>query len=210
MNNRKRVAMRFLAKSLRAKFIANGMNDLLPQVEARTWELIADYPQARGQERKHLQDVLPCIAFYEALIERKGNRKLAFTICREWALSELDKSARMYRALMRFPGMYRMAPRIFDILIDRMYGIEAGFISPRVPDQKGFARNTIICPYLNACTKYDYPELTRIFCDADDICYDKMHPKLVWARTKTMGRGGDCCDFRLYVDESRSRSNKPG
>ena len=203
MGKSKRIPMKFLAKSLRKKFVVNGMKDLLPQVEARTWQLIEDYPQARGQERKHLLDILPCIAFYESLIASKGNRAAAFEICRDWALSDLAKSARMYQNLMKFPGMYRLAPRIFDILIDRMYGTRAGFVSPKVPDQKGFARNTIICPYLNACAKYGCPELTRIFCDADDICYEKLHPKLVWARTKTMGRGGDCCDFRLYVDESR-------
>ncbi|MFR7743840.1 MAG: L-2-amino-thiazoline-4-carboxylic acid hydrolase [Acutalibacteraceae bacterium] len=22
-----------------------------------------------------------------------------------------------------------------------------------------------------------------------------LHPKLYWHRTKTLGRGGDCCDF---------------
>jgi len=196
--------MKFLAKSLRKKFIANGMKDRLPQIEARTCDLIADYPHARGQERKHLLDILPCIAFYEALIASKGDRESAITICSEWALSDMEKSARLFRALMRFPGMYRLAPKIFDILIDRAYGVEAGFVSPKVQDQKGFARNTIICPYLNACIKYGYPELTKIFCDSDDICYENMHPKLVWARTKTMGRGGDCCDFRLYVDERGS------
>jgi len=26
-----------------------------------------------------------------------------------------------------------------------------------------------------------------------------MHPKLYWHRTKTLGRGGDCCDFCLKI-----------
>ncbi len=203
MNNIKRVPMKFLAKSLRDKFAANGLKHLLPRIDERTLALLADYPTARGQQRKHLLDILPCIAFYEVLIEREGDRKKAFAICREWSLSDMEKSARVYQALMKLPGMYRLAPKIFDTLIDRIYGIEAGFVSPKVPGQKGFARNTIICPYLSACVKYGYPELTTIFCDSDDICYENMHPKLVWARTKTMGHGGDCCDFRLYVDESR-------
>lgn len=47
--------------------------------------------------------------------------------------------------------------------------------------------------------KYGCPELTQFFCKSDDICYGNLHPKLVWARTKTLGMGGDCCDFKLYM-----------
>ena len=32
-----------------------------------------------------------------------------------------------------------------------------------------------------------------------DTPYDGLHPKLVWHRTKTLGRGGDCCDFCLKL-----------
>ncbi|MBR3294499.1 MAG: L-2-amino-thiazoline-4-carboxylic acid hydrolase [Oscillospiraceae bacterium] len=28
-----------------------------------------------------------------------------------------------------------------------------------------------------------------------------MHPKLKWRRSKTLGLGGDCCDFKITVDE---------
>ncbi len=34
-----------------------------------------------------------------------------------------------------------------------------------------------------------------------DTGYGDLYPKLVWGRTKTIGRGGDCCDFLLkYVE----------
>lgn len=53
------------------------------------------------------------------------------------------------------------------------------------------------CPYHDACVQYGCPELCRCFCDSDDITYDGMHPKLLRRRTKTLGRGEDCCDFCL-------------
>lgn len=34
--------------------------------------------------------------------------------------------------------------------------------------------------------KYGCPELTQFFCKSDDICYGNLHPKLVWARNKTL------------------------
>lgn len=45
------------------------------------------------------------------------------------------------------------------------------------------------------------PELCRCFCDSDDITYDGLHPKLLWHRTKTLGRGNDCCDFGLMIQK---------
>lgn len=35
-------------------------------------------------------------------------------------------------------------------------------------------------------------EADRIWADAG---YGHLYPKLFWGRSKTIGRGGDCCDF---------------
>lgn len=43
------------------------------------------------------------------------------------------------------------------------------------------------------------PGLYRCFCDSDDVSYDNLHPKLLWHRTKTLGRGNDCCNFCLKI-----------
>ena len=49
-------------------------------------------------------------------------------------------------------------------------------------------------------------EITRAFCDGDDAGYGNLHPKLIWGRTKTIGRGGDRCDFLLeYKKEESSK-----
>ena len=55
------------------------------------------------------------------------------------------------------------------------------------------------CPYHDTCARYNCPELCHCFCDSDDITYDGLHKKLVWRRTKTLGRGNECCDFCLMT-----------
>ena len=55
------------------------------------------------------------------------------------------------------------------------------------------------CPYMDTCVRYGCPEIVRGFCDADDVCYANMHPRLSWERTKTLGYGHDVCDFRIRV-----------
>ena len=57
----------------------------------------------------------------------------------------------------------------------------------------------IKCPYHDACVHYGCPELCPCFCDSDDITYNDLHPDLLWRRTRTLGRGNDCCDFCLKL-----------
>ncbi|MFQ7202889.1 L-2-amino-thiazoline-4-carboxylic acid hydrolase [Waltera sp.] len=55
------------------------------------------------------------------------------------------------------------------------------------------------CPYHDTCTEYGCQELCRCFCDSDDISYTGLHPKLIWERSMTLGRGNDRCDFCMKV-----------
>lgn len=53
--------------------------------------------------------------------------------------------------------------------------------------------------------RYGCPELCPCFCDSDDISYAGLHPKLLWHRTKTLGRGDDRCDFCLKIRDHTDR-----
>ena len=55
------------------------------------------------------------------------------------------------------------------------------------------------CPYHDTCVAYGYPELCRCYCDSDDISYAGLHPKLIWERSMTLGRGDDRCDFCMKI-----------
>jgi len=61
------------------------------------------------------------------------------------------------------------------------------------------------CPYAELCTAYSCPEIITVFCDSDDIAFGDIHPRLIWGRTKTIGRGSEICDFRYtLLPESKS------
>ena len=93
-------------------------------------------------------------------------------------------------------------PLIFRKLTPKRFGEPAGFKSIWNDDPKWeLSFDMVKCPYHDKCTAYGYPDLCRGFYEADDICYAHMHPKLIWGRTKTLGKGGDCCDFRLGVEK---------
>ncbi|MCR5326582.1 MAG: L-2-amino-thiazoline-4-carboxylic acid hydrolase [Bacteroidales bacterium] len=45
----------------------------------------------------------------------------------------------------------------------------------------------------------DCPSLERKIWGGKNVCYGDLHPKVIWGRTKTLGKGGNCCDFRMKV-----------
>ncbi len=61
------------------------------------------------------------------------------------------------------------------------------------------------CPYVLFCREYECQEITTVFCDSDDISFGNIHPRLIWGRTQTIGRGEQFCDFRYtYIKAERS------
>ena len=53
------------------------------------------------------------------------------------------------------------------------------------------------CLWHDACVNFECPELCALFCDVDDVTYGGLR-KIGFSRSKTLGYGGDCCDFHFY------------
>ena len=189
-----------LPKALAAGFAKNGWEHHLAAVYTRTAELFDDNASASKALHTHLEQLLPCIAFYEVLQDVTGSKESALDFLDKWAFVEVEKLMPLARGVMKL-GIYRMMPDLCGKMLDSMFGPEAGFESRPVPGAPKFAVDMTRCPYVDTCRKYGCPELTRYACKADDITYGNLHPKLVWARTQTLGTGGECCDFRLHLKE---------
>lgn len=192
-----------MPKSLEKRFIENGMeNYLLGEngVYERTAKLLEENKSANKALFIHLQQILPCIAFYEALLAKTNNKEEALKLYEAWAYNNLEKYSIAIKRIMKL-GFYKKMPAFFDKTIDKLFGPDAGFESKKLPDLPVFSRDIIVCPYFETCKKYGCPEITQFFCKSDDLTYGNMHPKLIWNRTKTLGRGDDCCDFRLWLKE---------
>lgn len=187
-----------ITKGLLRGFAAKGWRDALPGAYERSAQLYRENAGAGKALQMHLKQLLPMIALYEAALRCTGSREEAMQFVEEWAFTEVEKTVKPVRVLMK-TGLYRLMPGLCGMMLDRMFGRDAGFDYRLVPGERPFAVDMTRCPYLETCTRYGCPELTRISCRTDDITYGNLHPKLVWARTQTLGEGGSCCDFRLYV-----------
>lgn len=192
-----------MPSSLKEQFEKHAMGYLLEGVYHRTAELIKDNKNASPALMRHLEQILPCVAFYETLLDKEGSKEKALEVFEQWCFLKIEKMAKWIPRIMRIPGVYKKVPGIMSKMLEKIFGREAGFDYVEAECENGFAVNMTVCPYVEACKKYGCPELAQFFCKSDDICYGNMHKKLVWGRTKTLGTGADCCDFSLWIKEKK-------
>lgn len=163
-------------------------------------QLRAENAGASPEKRRHLESqILPGIAAYERL-QAVMPKEAALSTVHGYVEKRARKEKQVLLKLMRIPGLYRAVPGIFSRETPKLFGETAGFAAREIQTSGGVWRIDMLrCPYHDACVQCGCPELCHCFCDSDDITYDGMHPRLVWHRTKTLGRGDDCCDFCLKI-----------
>ena len=52
------------------------------------------------------------------------------------------------------------------------------------------------CPYFHYFTELGCPELTKIFCENDELIYGNL-PGIKFTRIGTLGKGAKRCDFYI-------------
>lgn len=144
--------------------------------------------------------IYPAIAAFQAILKEDINRKAAAEILYGYYEKQSEPIGNAIRIILKIPGLYKLVPRFFMRMTKKSFGEAAGFQTKWFCTDKNEMRfDMLVCPYQDICARYGCPEIVRSFCRADDICYGSMHTKLHWGRTKTLGLGGDCCDFRLTI-----------
>ncbi len=146
--------------------------------------------------------IYPATAIFEAQMKHGVVRQVAISFIMEFCKNRSENYAKIVRKIMKIPGIYKKMPMTFGKMTKKKFGVNQNFeqtfheLSP-----KEMRFDMTKCPYADIFTKYDCPELTVAFCRGDDIVYGNMHPKLKWYRTKTIGDGDNCCNFKITVVE---------
>ena len=157
-----------------------------------------DEPKAMDPHTK--ARIYPAISVFESLLKAGCSREEAAQVIYDFYDLFAKKGAKVLQGILKIPGLYKKIPKFACKMIDKSFGSNAGFKSiKRKVDKNVMHVDMMVCPYNNICRKYGCPEIVKAFCHSDDIAYGNMHPKLIWARTKTLGRGGDCCDFIINI-----------
>ena len=168
--------------------------------EKRLGELRSEHAGASRQRMRHLESqIMPGIAAYETL-QTVMPKEEALRTVHGYVEERAHRLKKTFLRLMRIPGLYKKVPGIFAAQTPKFFGISAGFEANEIRTTGGVWRIDMTrCPYHDECVRCGCPELCPCFCDSDDITYDGLHPKLIWQRTMTLGRGDDRCDFCMKV-----------
>lgn len=166
----------------------------------RISELYRENDDASKEKLFHLENqIIPGIAIYETL-QTVMPKEEALQIVHGYIEQRAFKLKKICLKLMRIPGLYKKVPEIFSTQTRKFFGESAGFEATEIQTSGGVWRIDMTkCPYHDTCVRYGCPELCHCFCDSDDITYGNLHPSLYWHRTKTLGRGDNCCDFCIKL-----------
>lgn len=171
------------------------------RVQARYDEHFVQRSRFRSRAlRFHFENnILPTLALYQVLQEDEDGASPEDVLAEVAGLLEGARRDRLLRRSQLFAHIprpftaFRCSARWFM----RLRFPPSGWDMEMVEDNDHcFAFNVHRCFYMDVLTTYAAPELTELFCDLDDLAYEALPPAIRWQRTKTLGRGDDCCDFR--------------
>ena len=168
--------------------------------QKRLTDLWVENAGASRELQEHLEvQILPGIAAYETL-QTVMPKADALKTVHGYVEERAWKIKKVLVGLMHLPGLYKKIPGIAAKTVRKTFGAKAGFAATELQtDSTTWRIDMTKCPYHDTCVRYGCPELCPSFCDSDDITYDGLHENLLWRRTKTLGRGDDCCDFCLKL-----------
>ena len=138
--------------------------------------------------------ILPRIALYKALQKNGFSEDDVHRYMQKYMLDIVAAKKHSSTAKMEIvPGFYSIYSKTF-LKIMKTTDLQVSTQN----SGKDFYDVTITkCLWHTACVENGCEELCRLFCDVDDVTYGGLK-KIGFTRTKTLGYGGDCCDFHFF------------
>ena len=158
-------------------------------------ELIKNIKDKSENQKKMLtQTILPRIALYKAMLKEGFLEDDVYKYMQKYMLDIVATKKHSSTAKMeKVPGFYSIYSNIF-LKIMRTTDLQE---STQKHGKDYFDVTIKKCLWHTACVENGCAELCRLFCDVDNVTYGGLK-KIGFSRTKTLGYGGDCCDFHFY------------
>lgn len=146
-----------------------------------------------NQMKTLVQTILPRIALYKSLTEsfpEEDTYKYMRKYMLDWVAAKKHSSTAKMELV---PGFYHIYSKIF-LKIMRTTDLQ---VSEQKSGRDYYDVTIKKCLWHTACVENGCENLCRLFCDVDNVTYGGLN-KIGFSRTKTLGYGGDCCDFHFY------------
>lgn len=150
--------------------------------------------KTENQMKTLIQTILPRIALYKSLQAEGLSDDDVYKYMRKYMLEIVAAKKHSSTAKMEIvPGFYAIYSKVFLKIM------QTTDLQESVQEHgKDYFNVTITkCLWHTACVENGCEELCRLFCDVDDVTYGGLK-KIGFTRTKTLGYGGECCDFHMF------------
>ncbi len=162
----------------------NTLNELIENIKDKS----------KNQAKTLVQTILPRIALYKTLSADDLSEKAIYNYMHKYMVEKVAAKKHSFTAkLEAIPGFYALYSNVF-LKIMRITDLHE---STQNHGKDYFDVNIKKCLWYTACVENGCEELCRLFCDVDNVTYGGLK-KMGFSRTKTLGYGGDCCDFHFY------------
>lgn len=192
---------RSIREFLETKYPHTKAEEIFNKQDSLLNKMLESVKDEAGSRYKTLkQTILPRIALYKVLGEYAGDEERT-NIMRKYMLDVVASKKHASTARMEVvPGFFYIYRAVF-LKIMRTTALQE---STQVKGRGYYDITITKCLWHDACVRFECPELCPLFCDVDDVTYGGLR-KLGFSRSKTLGYGGDCCDFHFYQKESTRR-----
>lgn len=169
-------------------------DELTAKQKVKLAEIIENTKNKTENQMKTLvQTILPRIALYKVLCEDVAQEE-AERYMRKYMIEKVAAKKHASTARMEIvPGFYKIYSKIF-LKIMRTTDLQE---STQKCGKDYYDVTITRCLWHTACVENGCENLCRLFCDVDDVTYGGLR-KIGFTRTKTLGYGGDCCDFHFF------------
>lgn len=155
-------------------------------------------PSTTGKSKSQMdtltETILPRIALYKALNEQLAETSAATELMRAYMMDVVAAQKHAETAKMQVvPGFFA----IYKLVFMHVMRTSDLWESTQSQGRDHFDASITRCLWHDACVEAGCPELCPLFCDVDDVNYGGLE-KMGFSRTKTLGYGGDCCEFHFY------------
>lgn len=180
---------------LNKEFKTENGAEIFRQQEIILNECIQDIKdKSKNQKETLIQTILPRIALYKAMQQYGLSDDEIHKYMQKYMIDIVAKQKHLSMINMeKIPGFYFLYSNIFLKVVRKTDLWE----TTQEHGKDYFNVTMKKCLWHTACVENNCPELCRLFCDVDNTTYGDLK-KLGFSRTKTLGYGGECCDFHFY------------
>lgn len=150
--------------------------------------------KSKNQRKTLIETIFPRIALYKAMLKSDLANDEVYEYMQKYMIDIVSKQKHLsMKKMEKVPYFYFLYSNIFLRVVRKTDLWE----STQKHNKNSFDVTMKKCLWHTACIENDCDKLCHLFCDVDNITYGELR-KIGFSRTKTLGYGGDCCDFHFY------------